>query len=446
MSNILLDETETIASPIPAAAAKPHGYKWLVVFMLWWVCFFNYADRQAISAVFPKLKEEFGFTKEQLGLIGSAFMFVYAGGAPLAGFLCDRFRRKNIILGGCLFWSVVTVTTAWCSKLWQFVTVRALEGVGETFYFPASLSLISDYHGQPTRSRALSFHQSSVYVGTIAGSWLGAWLADVYGWRVGFYFFGGLGLLLALVLFAFLKEPRRGQAESNIRSEPHAAAPGRALALREAWREIFRVPAVPLLMVAFAAANFVATIFLVWAPTFLYEKFHFTLAKAGLVGALSIHLSSAVSVPIAGALADLLSRRHVAGRMVVQVLGLAFGSAFIYQLGQAAEVNSLLMAMAGFGFCKGFYDSGIFASMYDHVEARARGAAAGLMNTIGWSGGALGPLYVGWASQHGGRTSEIENMSQAISLSSVVYLFSAVSICIGILSLTWPKRVFARSE
>ena len=34
--------------------------------MLWGVCFFNYADRQMISSVFPKLKEEFGFTPVQL--------------------------------------------------------------------------------------------------------------------------------------------------------------------------------------------------------------------------------------------------------------------------------------------------------------------------------------------------------------------------------------------
>ena len=163
--------------------ARPSGpgvsprYKWWVVFMLWFVCFFNYADRQAIFAVFPTLKAEFGFDTVQLGFIGSAFMWVYAFGAPAAGFICDRFRRKDLILGGCLFWSFVTITTGWCSKFWHFVTVRALEGFGETFYFPASMSLMSDYHDRRTRSRALSFHQSSVYLGTILGSWIGAWFA-----------------------------------------------------------------------------------------------------------------------------------------------------------------------------------------------------------------------------------------------------------------------------
>src|SRR2546421_9354284 len=147
------------------------SYKWRVIFMVWFICFFNYADRQTIAAIFPELEREFGFNKEQLGLIGSAFMWVYGACALLAGLLCDRFRRKDLILGGCLFWSFVTMATGWCSKLWQFVTVRGLEGFGETFYFPASMSLASDYHGSRTRSRALAFHQSSVYAGTILGSW-----------------------------------------------------------------------------------------------------------------------------------------------------------------------------------------------------------------------------------------------------------------------------------
>src|SRR4051812_48821627 len=182
------------------------SYKWSVVFMLWLVCFFNYADRQAIFSIFPKLQQEFGFSKVQLGLIGSAFMWVYALGAPFAGFIGDRYRRKDLILGGCLFWSAVTMLTGRGGRLWHFVAVRAMEGFGETFYFPASMSLTSDYHGRGTRSRALSFHQSSVYVGTIAGSWLGAWFAVEYDWRVGFYAFGGAGALLALVLYAFLRE------------------------------------------------------------------------------------------------------------------------------------------------------------------------------------------------------------------------------------------------
>ncbi len=408
--------------------------------MLWFVCFFNYADRQAIFAVFPKLKEEFGFDKVQLGLIGSAFMWVYAFGAPAAGFICDRFRRKDLILGGCLFWSFVTVTTGWCSKLWHFVTVRALEGFGETFYFPASMSLTSDYHDKRTRSRALSFHQSSVYLGTILGSWIGAWFAEHIGWRFGFYLFGGLGMVLAVVLYKFLREPQRGEADAAAGElASHGVASG-SLSLGDTLRAIFRSPVVPLLMLAFVGANFVATIFLTWTPTFLVEKFGFKLASAGLSGTVFIHLASAASVPLAGMLADRLTCRFAGGRMLVQALGLLVGAAFVVLVGKTDDKTTLILAMTAFGFCKGFYDSGIFASLFDAIEPRARGTAAGLMNTVGWGGGALGPLFVGWASKYGGQPTEVENMSNAIALGGIIYLVAAALIVAAMLWFAWNRK------
>jgi len=403
--------------------------------MLWFICFFNYADRQSIFSVFPKLKEEFGFDKAQLGLIGSAFMWVYAAGAPFAGFICDRFRRKDLILGGCLFWSSITMATGFCHQLWHFVTVRALEGFGETFYFPASMSLASDYHGPKTRSRALSFHQSSVYIGTIGGSWIGAFFAEKYGWRLGFYFFGGMGFFLALVLYKFLREPARGEAEATTPENAKAAVtPDERLGISETLSLIFRRPAILLLMAAFLAANFVATIFLTWTPTFLVEKFHFKLTAAGLSGSVFIHLASAVSVPIAGWLADRLSRRIFGGRILIQGAGLLAGASFVFLVGTTASTSVLLLAMTAFGFCKGFYDSGIFASVFDLIEPRARGAAAGIMNTVGWGGGALGPLFVGLASKYGSKSTEMENMSDAIALGGAVYLFGAAALVFAFLS------------
>jgi MFS family permease len=395
--------------------------------MLWFICFFNYADRQAISSIFPKLREEFGFDKVQLALIGSAFMWVYAFGAPFAGFVGDRLRRKDLILGGCLIWSYVTVLTAFCGQLWQFVTVRALEGFGETFYFPASMSLVSDYHGRGTRSRAMALHQSSVYVGTVGGSWLAAWLAKYHGWRTGFYLFGGAGVVLALVLYRYLHEPRRGQSEAP-EAQALAATP---LALGPALELLFRKPTVLLLLATFLGANFVATIFLTWTVTFLVEKFDYDLEWAGLYGSAFIHLPSAVSVPLGGWWADRLARRLAGGRMLVQATGLLVGSVFVFLFGTTTEVRTLLIAMTLFGACKGIYDANIFASLYDVIEPRARALAAGIMNTVGWGGGALGPIFVGWYAKYGPYTTEVANMSQAIAASAVLYIGGTVLLLVA---------------
>src|SRR5580693_7531933 len=183
--------------------------------MLWCICLFNYADRQAIFSVFPLLQKEMNLSLVQLGALGSAFAWVYGLGAPLAGALVDRIRRKPAILGGLYVWSAICMATSLSVTFRQLLFFRAAEGVGETIYYPASVSLISDYHGRSTRSRALGFLQTSVYVGTIGGGFFAGLIGQTYGWRWSFIVFGGLGILLGLVLQRFLIEPRRGAAESE---------------------------------------------------------------------------------------------------------------------------------------------------------------------------------------------------------------------------------------
>src|SRR3954471_22680371 len=197
-----------------SAAPEPRGsYRWLVVGMLWFVCLFNYADRQAIYSVYPLLKTEMHLSDVQLGIVGGSFMWVYAAALPFAGIIGDSISRKTLILGGLIFWSLITLATAFSTRYWHLVLFRGLEGLGEAFYFPASMSLISDYHGRETRSRAMALHQSSVYAGTIAGGTAAGFFGQYYGWRSGFYLFGALGVALGLVLFGFLAEPKRGQAD-----------------------------------------------------------------------------------------------------------------------------------------------------------------------------------------------------------------------------------------
>ena len=283
-------------------------YKWMVVLLLWFVCFLNYADRQAISSVLPLLAKDFGFEAVELGLISSAFAWVYAGTAPIAGLAADRIARKRLIIVACVVWSLFTLATAWCGGLWSIVGARALTGLGEAFYFPAAMALLSDYHSGQTRSRAMALHQSAVYAGTILGSWLAAELAQRFGWQSPFYLFGPAGIILALMLMLRLREPRRGAAEISPQGEIAT------LSLWETWRSIARLPTAWLLMGAFFCANFVAVIFLTWTPIFLVEKFHYTVGAAGLTGTVFIHLASAGSVLLAGWLADRLSSRFAGGR------------------------------------------------------------------------------------------------------------------------------------
>ena len=400
-------------------------YRWQVVAMLWAISFFNYADRQAIFSVFPLLQKAMALDNLQLGLLGSAFAWVYGLGGVFAGAIVDRVRRKTAILGGLYAWSGICAATAAVSSFNGLFAMRALEGLGETFYFPASMSLVSDYHGPETRSRAIGIHQTSVYVGTIAGGFFAGWIGQVYGWRWSFVVFGGLGILLGLVLARWLREPVRGQSE-------HLEVAGRA-GFRDSVRILAGSPGTVPLLAAFSCANFVAVVLLTWMPKFLFDRFHMSLAMSGLTATLFVQLASLCGSLTGGWLADKWRARAQGGRMFVQAIGVFGGAPFVVLCGLTHSTGALVAALTAWGFFKGLYDANIFASMFDVVRPEARGTAAGLMNTVGWlGGGGSAPIVIGLLSREYG-------LGGSIAMASVVYLFAGVLLLVAAARTALPK-------
>ena len=403
------------------------SYKWWVVGMLWLVCFFNYADRQAIFSVFPLLKSGLGLSDVELGVAGSAFMWVYAFFGPVAGWLGDRLPRKTLILGALVFWSLMTASTALVHSFWQLTLCRALGGLGEAFYFPASMSLIGDYHGRGTRSRAMAFHQSSVYAGTIGGGVFAGWIAQNHGWHSTFVWFGGCGIVLAVVLWGLLREPARGLSEEkSLEAGPLKA--GRPV--MDTLRLVFHSRLVFLLILAFMGANFVAIVFLSWMPSYLYRQFGMSLSMAGWNATAYLQMASVLGVLSGGVAADRLARRRRGARMATQSFGLLCGVPFLFLTGWTLSVPVLVTAMACFGYFKGLYDANIFASLYDVVAVDVRAAAAGILNSLGWLGGGFAPVLVAAASARVG-------MGACLSASSAIYLGCAAL-------LAWASWIHAR--
>ena len=397
-------------------SARSRSYKWWVVGMLWSVCFFNYADRQAIFSVFPLLTADLHLSDVQLGIIGSSFMWAYAFFGPVAGWTCDVVSRRTLVIGGLVAWSGATLATAHAHDFHELVLWRVISGLAEAFYFPASISLISDFHGVDTRSRAMSLHQSSVYAGSAVGGALCGILAQAFGrWQVSFVVFGALGIALAVLLTQTLVEPPRGLSDAYV-----APAVSRS-SLITRLKPLLSSPRVLLLVAAFIGANFVAVIFLSWMPAFLYRRFHLGLAMSGIDGTLYLSAACCVGTLLGGWLADRLSsgsrrgaKRIRSGRMLTQSLGLLAGAPFLLLAGLGRSLAVVLVAVTCFGVCKGIYDSNIWASLYDLIEVEQRGTAVGFMNSLGWLGGGVAPVAVAVGAAHFG-------IGPCISATAVIY-------------------------
>jgi MFS family permease len=351
----------------------------------------------------------------------------------------DRVRRKTAILTGLQSWSIICMATALSRTFGNLLFFRAAEGLGETVYFPASMSLISDYHGKLTRSRAMGTHQTSVYIGSIAGGFFAGLIGQHYGWRSSFIVFGGCGVLLGLILNRFLLEPVRGAADlHDLGAGAVAPPPQPRMRMADFMRVIWGTPTVLFLMAAFMCENFTAMVLFTWMPTYLYQKFHMSLAVAGLTATIYIQIVSMIGSPLAGWLADTLRKRTAGGRIWVQAIGIFLEAPFAAWCALTGSTKWLIVSLIFWGFFKSFYEANIFASVFDVIRPEARGTATGFMNMMGWlAGGGTAPVIVGFLADRIG-------LSHAMALTSLSYVIASILLVVAVLGFV--RRDSARME
>ena len=398
-------------------------YKWWVVGFLWVLCLLNYVDRSNIFVLFPLLQEEFSLTGTELGLVGSVFLWVYSASSPLAGFLGDRFTRRGVILVSLGTWSVITFATGLAQSTGMLLVFRALMGLSEAAYFPAALSLLSDYHGRDTRSTAISIHQSGIYIGYMAGGAFSAVVAQQFGWRLPFYILGGLGVVLVMVFARLLREPPRGAAEEVQRVGGPPAAPKHPAS--DTLLHLATTPtAVALAAVHFAVLS-VAWVIFSWAPYFVHEKFQLSLAAAGVQSTVALQIPSVLGIMVGGVIGDRLMRRGVWGRMSTLTLGLLLGAPFLALLGWGPVLPLALLGLGGFGFFKGFFDGNGPPAVYDVVHPSSRSFAYGIYNSISGVSSGFAVLLVGAFKDNLG-------LGNLLASLAALYLVSAVILWIAI--------------
>ncbi len=387
--------------------------KWVVVGLFWVIYFLNQADRQVLFSVFPLLTGDLGISDTQLGLLGSSFFWVYAILVPVAGGMGDVFSRSHLIVFSLLLWSAATMCSGLVTGFTLLLALRALTGGGEAFYYPAANSMISDYHGQETRALAMGIHQTSVYFGIVASGALAGYIGQTWGWRPAFIAFGAAGIVVAVLARRVLVEPVRGQSEA-------VTAPA-SLPLRERIAQTLTSPTAYMLMAAFLLFKLVDAAYLAWMPTLLYRKFGLTLAQAGFHATFWHHAGAALGVLSGGRLSDRLALRQRLSRPLVQAAGLALGAPFIFLLGWSDSSAVVYASLGLFGVFRGFYDSNLFASLYEVVQPQARATATGIMLCAAFFGGGTAPLLIGWLGQR-------FSLDLALASTSVFYLAGAAVI------------------
>jgi MFS family permease len=387
-------------------------YRWELLLWLWLAFFFHQADRQVFNVILPVLGQELSLSSVQLGLVGSVFIATNALMVPVAGFLGDVHSRKRIIVISLFAWSLATLCTGFGAGLYYFIAVRGVAmAAGEAFYFPSAVAMLSAEHIR-TRARALSLFQTSVYVGLVASGWIGGTIAARWGWRAVFWTFGACGLVLCLPLWMRLQDKRAEGALERV-------------AIGPTLRAILSTPTARFAALACSAMVFVNVGYLAWAPSYLYERFHLTLAQAGLRSMLLHHLFAFFGVVLGGAISDRFAPARPQVRLELQAFALLAGAPFLYLLGRASTEMAAYGALAGFGFFRGLYDSNTYPAFYAVIAPRFHSAASGLLIAFAFLVASAAPVLLGKAKETIGLGPGLSDLSFVYGLGAVLAFWGA---------------------
>ncbi len=285
--------------------------------------FLNYLDRWVASAAAPLIQKEFHIDDAQVGLLGTAFLLVYAVAALPFGYWGDRGVRRTVIGVGVTIWSLATLFSGLAANYVQLFLGRGAVGIGEASYYPAGTSLVSDYFPKEQRGRVMSIWGAGSAVGIAVGFAGGGFVADHFGWRSAFYFAAVPGLLFAFLAFS-LREPLRGSMEKlgpTLRRTTDAST--------RTFINLMRIPTLRAAILAQTVLYFVLASNAFWLPTLLHRRFDMSLSAAGLLAGVVLVVGGLIGTLSGGWIADRRAKTRPAAHLEVGIAGFLIGAVFI---------------------------------------------------------------------------------------------------------------------
>ena len=380
----------------------------LVAFM-WFAYFLNYCDRQAVFSMFPSLKADLHVSDQQLGLVGAMFLWVYAFGCPVSGYLGDRFSKRLLVVLSLVVWSIVTIGTGLVLSGAMLLAMRAAMGVSESLYMSSAVALTASAYPAARRSRAVSMLMTGQIAGTVVGSWFGGWMADRGQWREAFFALGAVGVLYALPYFAFLRRVEEPQADK--------ASTTAIITLTALTRSRTFL----LLCIVFPVFVFGIWLLYGWLPAFLHDKFSLNQADAAFNATVFLQTATFIGVISGGMLADAFYHHIKSARLWLMVIGLALSAPCVHALGNSDTLLITRIAATGFGLFSGLFIGNIFPAAFDVVSPEARATAVGVLNFFA-------AIMSGFATLFGGLWKQSLGIDRLLSFTALGYLVAAVVV------------------
>lgn len=392
-------------------------YAWVVLVISTLVVFGSLGlARFGYTVVLPAMQTSLGMDNTQAGMLATSNLIGYTALSVIGGALAARFGPRRVITAGLALAGIGMLLTGLAAGFLPVLVWRVLTGIGSGASNVPVMGLLAAWFASRQRGLAAGIAVAGsslalIFVGPVVPPLLAAYGEN--GWRVCWFIFGGITLLLAVGNFLFLRNrPAEkglsplGENEA-VQLNPPQAGPAPAETLE--WGRVYRAATVWHLGLVYAAFGLAYIIYMTFFTKFLVTEGGYSPAAAGGLFMLMGWFSLLCGL-IWGTISDRIGRKP-ALMMVYLIHVVAFGLFALWPAPPGFTLSAIL-----FGLTAWSIPAIMAATCGDVLGPRLAPAALGFLTLFFGSGQAIGPSLAGAIADAAGSFAPTFLLASAVSL------------------------------
>lgn len=373
--------------------------------------FFDSMDLAALTFVLGSIRQTFGLSTAETGLLSSmSFLGMFAGAAS-AGLMADRFGRARVFQVSMIFWGLGSLCCGLSTTATALGASRLLLGFGMGMEFPVAQSMVSEIMPAKNRGRYIAFLEGFWPLGFIASGLLTYFVLQVADWRWVFIL-QAIPAVFVLIVRRYVPESPRWLASHGYSERAEATVRDIESRVRDRMGGKELPPVVRQAAAPASEVTGLRTLFsgvyakrttMLWTLWFfaLLGFYGLTTWLGALLQAKGFPITKSVFytilISLAGIPGFLVSAWLVEswGRKATLVMNLLCGAIACHFYGSAADQTQLIIA----GLCMQFFLFGMWSALYAYTPelypTHVRATGTGFASAIGRIGSLIGPYVIG---------------------------------------------------
>ena len=375
---------------------KKIHYGWIVISMgLFTTVAAHGFGRMAYTLLLPAMKDGLSFDYTQLGLLGTGNFIGYLTMAIIGGFLAAKFGTRAVITFALILMGITMILTGLAKSFGFAFAMRLLTGLGNGAAYVPAMALGSAWFAVNKRGFATGIVSGGIGLGIFLSGIIVPFILSSYdtdGWRYSWYILGAIVLLVAVIVFVFLRNQPADKGLLPLGEkvkEGSQDSPPKSKVSSLDWGKVYKMKALWYLGVVYFFYGLSYIIYIVFFAAYLVKEMGYSEAYAGglwaTVGGLSIFCGV-----LWGSISDRIGRGNGAA-LAYFVLGLSY---IVYALFRCEA--GFYLSVILFGLTAWSIPTIMAAAAGDFVGPRLAPAGLGFITLFFGIGQSIGPALGGY--------------------------------------------------